>query len=186
MAKNRLSSEDWLAAGFRALSSHGPAALKAEPLARALGTTKGSFYWHFADVPSFHAAMLALWEARAFEDVTAELETETNPVKRLRALGNVAAAGTPKEFGGDGTEPAMRAWSRENSTVAQAIQRVDARRMRYIADILAEIGLTNSDLSRLVYGAYIGMQDLTTRDATPNVEAMGTLIDLILALYETE
>ncbi|MGH1463734.1 MAG: TetR/AcrR family transcriptional regulator [Cognatishimia sp.] len=179
MAKNRLSPDDWLSAGFHALSEKGPAALKAEPLARALDTTKGSFYWHFTDVPSFQTAMLKLWETRAFDDIKDALHGEANPVKRLRALEVIAANST-------GIEPAIRAWSRENTLVAQAVQRVDDRRLQYIADLLAEIGLTNSDLPRMVYGAYIGMHDLTTRDEKPNTEAMGTLIDLILALYETE
>ncbi|MFN3661424.1 TetR family transcriptional regulator [Yoonia sp.] len=45
--------EDWLMAGFRALASHGPSALRAAALARDLGTTKGSFYWHFKDLPDY-------------------------------------------------------------------------------------------------------------------------------------
>ena len=57
----RLTRPDWLLAGFQALAEAGPVALKAEPMARRLGTTKGSFYWHFADVPDFHRQMLSLW-----------------------------------------------------------------------------------------------------------------------------
>ena len=35
-----------------ALAETGPEALKAEPLAARLGVSKGSFYWHFRDVPA--------------------------------------------------------------------------------------------------------------------------------------
>ncbi len=184
MAKNRLSPEDWLSAGFRALSTDGPNALKAEPLARRLGTTKGSFYWHFEDVPTFQAAMLQLWEDRAYVAVVEDLNKEPNPIKRLRALASAAAESAPEEFGGKGAEPSIRAWARESQTVAKAVKRIDDLRMSYVRDLLTEIGLTNSELTRLLYGAFIGMQELSTRDDESNSDAMGTLVDLILALYE--
>jgi len=66
---SRLSRDRWIDAGFRALTEKGPQALKAEPLARGLNTTKGSFYWHFKDVPAFQAEMLACWEKQATQDI---------------------------------------------------------------------------------------------------------------------
>lgn len=186
MAKNRLSRELWLAAGFKALTEQGPVALKAEPLARRLGTTKGSFYWHFQDVPAFQSAMLELWQQRAFAEIVAALEVEDNPVKRLRALSDIAAKSAPEEFGGAGAEPAIRAWARENGAVAEAMDQIDEKRLEYLNALLAEIGLTNKELSRIIYGALLGMQELSTRDNIDNTQAMGTLVDLILALYEEE
>ena len=59
--KQRLSADDWLRAGLQALTASGPEALKAEPLARRLETTKGSFYWHFEDVPRYRQALLNFW-----------------------------------------------------------------------------------------------------------------------------
>lgn len=184
MAKNRLSPEAWIQAGFRALTKQGPAALKAEPLARSLETTKGSFYWHFTDVPAFHQAMLSLWEDRAYADIVAGLESETNPIHRLRILGSIAAEDAPQEFGGVAAEPAIRAWARENETVANAVQRIDRKRLDYLNALLKEIGLTNPELSRIIYGGLIGMQELSCNDGQPNGDAMATLVDLILALYE--
>lgn len=184
MVQNRHSPETWIAAGFRALAEKGPSALKAEPLARSLGTTKGSFYWHFADVPAYHAAMLQLWEDRAYTDIVTALETETNPVQRLRKLGSLAAQSAPEDFGGPAAEPAIRAWGHENQAVAEAVQRIDAKRMGYLTELFADIGLTNAELPRILYGGLLGMQELSRRDATPNQEALATLVDLILALYE--
>ena len=75
MTQARLSKQDWISAGFSALQANGPSALKAEPLARALNTTKGSFYWHFRDVPAFHKHMLTHWEDEALTGLIAEIET---------------------------------------------------------------------------------------------------------------
>lgn len=184
MVKNRLSPEAWIAAGYRALCEQGPNALKAEPLARSLNTTKGSFYWHFDDVPAFHAAMLQLWEDRAYTDIVAAVESEANPVQRLRKLGEIAAQSAPEEFGGPAAEPAIRAWARDNTKVAEAVDRIDAKRMGYLSDLFADIGLTNAELPRILYGGLVGMQELSRRDGTSNQEALATLVDLILALYK--
>jgi AcrR family transcriptional regulator len=55
----RLTREDWLDAAYRRFSDDGIAAVAVEPVARSLGATKGSFYWHFADR---RAARLAVVE----------------------------------------------------------------------------------------------------------------------------
>src|SRR5213080_4575890 len=57
----QLSAKDWLDQGLKTLSERGFTALKAEPLAKALGVSRGSFYWHFADVGAFHTAILKHW-----------------------------------------------------------------------------------------------------------------------------
>lgn len=91
MTREVLSREDWLLAGLRALASGGPEAIKAERLARGLGTTKGSFYWHFKDVPAFRAAMLDHWRNRALTSIIAEIENEQTPTSALRKLAQIAA-----------------------------------------------------------------------------------------------
>lgn len=170
-------------AGFKALTEAGPAALKAEPLARRLGTTKGSFYWHFSDVATYHQALMLHWESRAFRDIVDALDDQDGPVQKLRSLGLVATASARDAFGGIGLEPAIRAWSRENSAVAQAVARVDGKRMAYLSGLMAEIGLSNPDLTRILYAAFVGTEDLSTRDGVDNASSMGSLVDLILALH---
>ena len=49
MASTRTPRSSWIDAGLRALAAGGPDAVRIEPLARALGVTKGGFYWHFDD-----------------------------------------------------------------------------------------------------------------------------------------
>ena len=43
----RLSAEDWAVAALDVIAESGLAAVAVEPLAKRLGVTKGSFYWHF-------------------------------------------------------------------------------------------------------------------------------------------
>ncbi|WP_319824920.1 TetR/AcrR family transcriptional regulator [Thalassovita sp.] len=180
--KSRLSRTDWLRTGFAALAEDGPEALKAEPLARRLGTTKGSFYWHFDDVPDFHTAMMDLWADQAVSHIPAALETETTPVARLRKLSQVVAGHSSDTLGGVRLDAAIRAWARADDSVARRLAEVDDQRMGFLETLLTETGITNPEWARIIYAADIGMEDLSTRDQTDNASAMGSLVDLVLAL----
>ena len=54
----RLSVEDWLQAGYTVLAEQGVRALKVDTLCQQTGVTRGSFYWHFADIKSYRAALV--------------------------------------------------------------------------------------------------------------------------------
>lgn len=181
--RTRLTAQDWIEAGFQALVEHGPAALKAEPLARRLGTTKGSFYWHFKDISAFHAAMLADWHRRALEAIAEATARAGPPAEQLFRLGQRASS-EPERYGGHAAEPAIRAWALSNHTVADVVAEIDRKRLDDLASLLAELGLTNPELPRIVYGAYIGMGTLNARDGTDTDGAMSTLMAAIFALQD--
>lgn len=178
-SKTRLSAEDWLRAGLAALADTGPDALKAEPLARTLGTTKGSFYWHFKDVPDFHARLASYWEQRAVAALAEAAEARLSPTERLHRLPDLTApADMPPQ-----TEAAIRTWARENHTATNALAEVDAARLAYVGTVLHALGLTNPDFARLLYGAHLGMLALPG-SAADNDGALSTLTAAFLALQD--
>src|SRR4249919_470483 len=71
---DQLSARDWLDQGLKTLAKDGFTALKAEPLAKAMGVSRGSFYWHFADIGAYHAAILERWREVATEQIIAAVE----------------------------------------------------------------------------------------------------------------
>jgi len=176
----RLSQEDWIAAGFRALATDGPQAIKAEKLARALGTTKGSFYWHFKDVPAFHAAMLTLWEKLAVGGVIDQTSNAPAPEDQLRALIARAGAPAPDRYGGVTIEPAIRAWAMQNDAVAQAVAQVDTARMDHLRSLLRASDIPERH-AVLIYGAYVGLDHLQSRGVDGTPQALSDLIEMLLA-----
>lgn len=174
----RLDRQDWLTTGFTALAEAGPDTLKAEPLARKLGTTKGSFYWHFKDVPDYHAALLAAWEDQDQSSAQAQLEREATPVSKLRALAQNIA--DPKH--NLAVEPAIRAWATGHAQAAQAIARVDAQRLSLAQTLLAETGIGNPEMARIICAAAVGMASMGENHRDDNRAAIGSLVDLVLAL----
>lgn len=169
--------------GLDALASGGPAALAAEPLARRLGTTKGSFYWHFADLPAYQAALVEQWEAEALRQADETLASAQSDASRLRCLAQIIAdktAGNAEHSAP--TEPAMRAWALADAGAAAAVGRVDARRIGYLSHLLQGIGVSNPEMTRIIYGASLGMEALAPGEPAKNNSAVGTLVDLVLAL----
>src|SRR6186997_1456215 len=71
---DQLSAQDWVDLGLKTLAKGGFTALKAEPLAKAMGVSRGSFYWHFADISAFHAAILKHWREIAAEQIMASVD----------------------------------------------------------------------------------------------------------------
>lgn len=181
--KPRLKAEDWIKAGLAALSSEGPQALKAEVLARKLGTTKGSFYWHFKDVPDFHQRLLTAWEDRAITTITQALSEDSDPVNRLYRLGHMAASSS-SDNDDDLAETAIRAWAYGSEMASETVTRVDQKRTALLGEILHELDLTNPDFARIIYSAFVGMDALSATDVTGNKNAMSTLMAAILALRD--
>ena len=93
---DQLSAKDWLDQGLKTLAESGFTALKAEPLAKAMGVSRGSFYWHFADIGAFHAAILKHWREVAAEQVIANLEAASG---RRRSAAAAAAPGVRRQAG---------------------------------------------------------------------------------------
>ncbi len=158
--------------------------MKAEPLARMVGTTKGSFYWHFADVPAFHAAMMDKWRDAAIEAIETTLADGGSPAQSLRHLAETITTGADEVLGGAKVEPALRAWAQSDGNVADMVARIDALRIAHLNKLLVETGIINPEMARLIYGAAIGLEDMDSGDVGGNPKALGTLVDLVLALRD--
>src|SRR6202140_740598 len=83
---DQLSAKDWLDQGLKTLATSGFTALKAEPLAKAMGVSRGSFYGHFADIGAFHAAILKHWREVAAEQIIANVEAAAKDEDPLALL----------------------------------------------------------------------------------------------------
>ena len=93
--RESLTAADWTEAALAALARGGLTAVAVEPLAKELGATKGSFYWHFADRNELLEAALVLWERRDTDRVIGAIGDADDVVTRLRNLLHLAFASVP-------------------------------------------------------------------------------------------
>jgi len=105
--------------------------VRIEPLAEALGVTKGGFYWHFDDRAVLLEEMLDTWEHTLVDEVIERLESAGgNPRSKLQNL--FVLAGSEENRDLLRVELAIRDWARHDHGVAGRLRRVDNRRMEYM------------------------------------------------------
>ena len=150
---DQLSARDWLDAGLKALAESGFTALKAEPLAKALHVSRGSFYWHFADLAAYHAAVLGHWREVAAERIIADLEAVPEAESPLRQL-------LSRTFSGRlSLEKAVRSWATLDTQARAAVQAIDRRRLDYVELLLRKSGQPGDIAqarAQILYWAFIG------------------------------
>ena len=83
---DRQSKKSWLDAALRALASGGIDKVRVESLAKNLGVTKGSFYWHFKDREQFLDELLNFWAEQSTQTVIANPDYPTDSRARVRAV----------------------------------------------------------------------------------------------------
>jgi AcrR family transcriptional regulator len=151
---DQLSAKDWLDQGLKVLATNGFTALKAEPLAKALGVSRGSFYWHFADVGAFHAAILEHWRDVAAEQIISDVEAEAPDRNALPALLHRVFGSKPPVL-----ESPMRSWAAHEPMARAAVQAVDQRRLGYLESQFRAAGLSPEAArarAQILYWAFLG------------------------------
>ena len=137
----RLSVDDWVEAALELLAEDGPSGVKIDRLCVRLGVTKGSFYWHFADLDAFLGAVAERWAQHrdARRATFAELE-QLEPRERLRRM--MDALADPGEWPLD---RAVREWARSDPFVHDRVAASDRWIFLAIRKTFRELGFDATD-----------------------------------------
>jgi AcrR family transcriptional regulator len=152
--RNRLSAADWEQAALDLIAEQGLAGLAVESLARRLGVTKGSFYWHFASREALIQAALARWEQSDVEALMRQVDRIADPRERLEQL----FRRTSRELRTHVIYSALLQ-ALDHPSVRPVMQRLSQRRINYLAVAYRALGLGRRAAmhrARLAYSAYVG------------------------------
>jgi AcrR family transcriptional regulator len=178
--RETLTAEDWEQAALQLVAEKGVQSLAVEPLARRMGVTKGSFYWHFTGREALLDQALKRWEEHDSRNLSKSLGEISGPRERLvsffRRVGKeklthevyselCAAAGHPQ--------------------VEPVLERVAQRRMTHLAAAFEELGMppaTARYRARLTYSVYLGFLQLQRQHQTPALssEAFDAYIEHVI------
>ena len=155
LAVARKSRRAWIEAAIATMGLSGVDAVRVEGLARQLGVTKGSFYWHFKDREALLTAVLDEWESGGTLAIIAAVDSVHGSARtRLLQLWNLTNVGD-----GLAGELAIRDWSRRDPAVAERVARVDDQRMAYVRALFAELGVPAQEVearAMLLYSLLLG------------------------------
>jgi AcrR family transcriptional regulator len=132
VAQTRTPQSTWIEAGLQALASGGPDAVRVDLVAKALGVTRGGFYWHFGSREAFLDALLDAWEHRSTDEVLERVEGHGGDAREKVRLAGVLTFS--KEL--LPVDLAVRDWARRDRAVAKRLRRVDNRRMEYLRTLI--------------------------------------------------
>jgi AcrR family transcriptional regulator len=164
----RLSAGDWEQGALDLLAAHGVGAVTVESLAKQLGVTKGSFYWHFPTREALLKAAFDRWEKQSTDKFIEEITPIDDPRARLRELF--------RRTGHEAKSHAIYASllrALDHPMVQPVMARVTLQRTGFLIDAYRQIGMTDEMATyraRLAYAAYVGFLQLTPRVGMPRME----------------
>ncbi|KIC21217.1 MULTISPECIES: TetR/AcrR family transcriptional regulator [unclassified Leisingera] len=167
ISRPRLSEEDWLAAAYEVLTESGVEAVKVMPLAKRLGVSRTSFYWHFKDREELLEAMVQRWEERNTGNLVARTEAYAESI--AEAMFNLFDCWIDPELFDSRLDLAIRNWARNDSRLQERLDLADARRERAMTDMFLRFGYPEADAlirARAMIYTQIGYISMQVHEST--------------------
>jgi AcrR family transcriptional regulator len=145
-----LGRDDWLRAARLGLLRGGVEAVRVEKLARDLGVTKGSFYWHFQDRDELLELLLREWESELPEMLAQAVRgsREENFHTLVRMLEQRAML---SEQGLVPSDAAIFAWASVDPEVARRVNKAEEEKIQLLMDLVGR-----HERMELFYLAWLG------------------------------
>lgn len=158
---SKLTRQDWIDQSLRTLSESGVDAVRVEPLAKLMGVTKGSFYWHFKNREELLTAIFRAWITLQTSGIIEQVEAKGgDAIAKLLYLFELAVEDDGK------VENSIRAWATNDAKIAPALAEVDQRRLDYTRDLFLQAGFDSFDAivrARMAYYTLVGEFTIGTR-----------------------
>jgi len=167
--RSKLNAGDWEQQALVLIAEQGIRAVAVESLARRMGVTKGSFYWHFPNRDALLERSLLRWEKHDASNLQASLGAISDPRGRLRSF----FIHTSREKLTHDVYSSL-CMASDHPKVEPLLERVAERRMKHIEAAFGEIGFDPAEAShraRLTYSAYLGFLQLQRQHQAPNLSS---------------
>ncbi|MCG7492175.1 TetR/AcrR family transcriptional regulator [Thalassobius sp. Cn5-15] len=159
---DRQSEADWLQAAYELLTEAGVDAVKIMPLAKRLGVSRTSFYWHFKDRDALLEAMVKRWEQKNTGNLIARTEAYAESI--AEAVFNLFDCWIDDDLFDAPLDLAIRNWARNDADLGQRVDQADSCRKEALKAMFLRFGFdaTQSEVRALtvLYAqvGYISMQ----------------------------
>jgi AcrR family transcriptional regulator len=159
--------------------------VRVEPLAKALGITKGSFYWHFADRRALLDAMLSAWAQGRIAAIREHTALRGDPAVALRDVADLYTRNA--NLRGLAIELAIRALARTDAAAAKAVRSVDRERLKQVGDLFAALGWERAEAQAraVLFYSYLFGQSLLDPQAVPPAARAGVIDALLVGAHSS-
>ncbi len=176
----RLAVDDWIQAGYAVLAEEGIKSLKVDRLCSRLGVTKGSFYWHFADIATYRMALVDAWGASRDEE-RRHFGTSNDVPPRQRLSQMMTTLVDARHWT---LERAMREWARTDDAVAASVRAADRRVVGAVRQAFLDYGFDPEEAelrANATFAAGVGFLHLSgPQPATQGSAQRERFLDIML------
>ena len=173
-ARTALDREAWIKGAIAIMAEHGTEQLRVEILAKRLGVTKGSFYWHFKDRRDLQDAVLAFWRDGRIRDI--RKQTQAQPGGEAAALlHTIEVYSSARNRKGIAIEAAVRDWARRDPHAAAVVEEVDAERLSCACRLFLACGIKEDEAqarSLMLYAYVFGVSLMRCGGFTSDIESL--------------
>lgn len=146
-AQNTLTEQSWIDAAVQHIIKDSVGDIHVEKLARDIGVTKGSFYWHFRNRQHLLQRVLEQWTERATIRITewSKLaDANENSIERIARLLALPANTSEGNHGAE-IELAVRSWARRDDAAADIVAKIDKMRFENFVELISEFGFSEEE-----------------------------------------
>ncbi|WP_108124070.1 TetR/AcrR family transcriptional regulator [Saccharospirillum mangrovi] len=158
-------AEDWLNLAYETLIRSGVEAVKIQPLAKALNTSRTSFYWFFKDRDALLDQLIERWKNTNTQGLIAQTERYADSV--VEAMLNVFDCWLDARLFDADFEYAVRHWALHSKAVAKVVDGADQRRLAALRAMLKRYDFPDSEVdvrARTIYLTQIGYISMRTQE----------------------
>ena len=160
----RLRQSDWIDASISMLLQEGVDAVQVTRLAKYLGVSRGSFYWHFEDRQALLDAMIVVWHDQNSGALTHALDKASSLSEGVLAFFTLWVDST--RFSPT-LEQSVRDWARLDKNIMATVNKEDSARISQLAALFEKFNFTSDEASvraRVLYYAQIGYYALQIKE----------------------
>lgn len=134
----RGTADLWIDAGYHVLIDGGVEAVKVMPLARALGLSRTSFYWHFTDREALLDAIIDRWEAKNTGNLVARCNAPAGSI--CAAVFNLFDCWIDEDLFDSRFDLAIRNWAQNDEALMTRVKTADSARLSAMRAMLERHG----------------------------------------------
>ncbi len=157
--KKSLNPKDWEKATLEVIANQGVSAVAVETIAKVLGVTKGSFYWHFTNRKDLIVAALKRWRDEDNKVIRQRVLSVNDPYERLKTWFILSSEPLQSHL-----IYATLLADRQHSYVSKVLKEVTVDRLNYLQQCYQDIGYSETQArqqSILAYSVYVGYLHMT-------------------------
>ena len=166
-ASPRLGADDWLRAALDIMVDDGISGVKIQRLCDRLGVTKGSFYWHFADLDAFLGELARRWAedgARLQGKIGLGADPGSNLLQAMRIFSDRRNRNLAR---------AMRDWAQNDERARAAIRKSDQALFERVKEVMASLGFDDAEAevrAKILYYAGVGFAHVGSLGKRPSAQ----------------